>query len=108
MVKTKDNKAKADASSSKKKRCTSSTTKFQGHCEELKDYAFDTDPRSANKFTIVQEELARYIGANFEHGDLINQAVRKLEAPELERPEDPGKDTIMVAEAIFKEAVQDY
>eukprot|EP00957_Ditylum_brightwellii_P210936 15365573-Ditylum_brightwellii.AAC.1 len=108
MVKTEDNKAKTDASSSKKKRYTSSTTKFQGRCEEFKDYVFDTDPRNADKFTIVQEELARYIGANFEHGDLISQAVRKLEAPKLERPEDPGKDTDTVAEAIFKEPVKDY
>eukprot|EP00957_Ditylum_brightwellii_P171666 13069294-Ditylum_brightwellii.AAC.1 len=67
-----ETKTKTDQSGSEKKRYTSSTVKFEGRCDDLKGYVFDTDPRNADKFTIVQEELARHFGASFEHSDLIS------------------------------------
>eukprot|EP00957_Ditylum_brightwellii_P025498 1927273-Ditylum_brightwellii.AAC.1 len=63
-----DTNGKTNQSGSEKKRHSSNTVK------------------NADKFTIVQEELARRFGASFEHSDLISQAVRKLKAPELRRP----------------------
>eukprot|EP00957_Ditylum_brightwellii_P049467 3752957-Ditylum_brightwellii.AAC.1 len=45
--------------------------KFEGRWSEQLGYVFDTDPRNSNRFSIVQEERARYFGANFDHGDNI-------------------------------------
>eukprot|EP00957_Ditylum_brightwellii_P173760 13229078-Ditylum_brightwellii.AAC.1 len=98
----------AVTSSMGKKRPSVTNVKFQGRNDDLKGFIFDTDPRNADRFPIVQEELARYVGANYKHGDLIAKAIRTLEAPAIDRPEDPGKNPDYYTKKLFKEAVKDY
>eukprot|EP00957_Ditylum_brightwellii_P105002 8003007-Ditylum_brightwellii.AAC.1 len=90
-----ESKIKCDAPTrSKKKKFTygARCTKFEGCSEDLKGFIFETDPRNTDRFVIVQEGFARHVGASFEHGDMISEAIRTLKSPQLERPEDPGED----------------
>eukprot|EP00957_Ditylum_brightwellii_P055316 4192853-Ditylum_brightwellii.AAC.1 len=58
----------------KKVNFSGSHARFDGKCEGLKGFVFNTNPRNADQFTIVQEMIARYVGTNFDNGDLVGAA----------------------------------
>eukprot|EP00957_Ditylum_brightwellii_P032851 2490553-Ditylum_brightwellii.AAC.1 len=78
MVKSEESKVKPEmAGSAEKKKVNFSGShgRFDGKCEGLKGFIFNTIPKNADQFTIVQEEMARYVDANFKNGDLVSTAV---------------------------------
>eukprot|EP00957_Ditylum_brightwellii_P003123 237887-Ditylum_brightwellii.AAC.1 len=77
-------KLNAVPSSADKKRAPIANAKFQGRSDDLKGFTFDTELRNIDRFSIVQEEIARYIGANYDHGDLISKAIRTLQTPAID------------------------
>eukprot|EP00957_Ditylum_brightwellii_P032220 2442445-Ditylum_brightwellii.AAC.2 len=85
-----------------------SYTKFEGRYKSLKGYIFDLDTRNMDRFVIFQQKIARYIGADFEHRDLIVEAIRTLQIPQLDHLKDPGETTDRMMEEIFKESIKDY
>eukprot|EP00957_Ditylum_brightwellii_P164798 12547554-Ditylum_brightwellii.AAC.2 len=111
MAKLEESKAKPDGGNTEERRRNNtavSYTKFEGRCKSLKGYIFDFDPRNIDRCVICQQEIARHIGADFEYGDLIAEAIYTLQTPQLDHPEDTGENTDCVMEEIFKESIQDY
>eukprot|EP00957_Ditylum_brightwellii_P024253 1829383-Ditylum_brightwellii.AAC.1 len=51
-------------------------TKFMGKCSELSGYVYDTDPRNVDQYSPTTEELARYMGATCENGNLVAKAIQ--------------------------------
>eukprot|EP00957_Ditylum_brightwellii_P193006 14695449-Ditylum_brightwellii.AAC.1 len=110
MAREQNKSPKPDAvpSSADKKRAPIANAKFQGRSDDLKGCIFDTDTHNIGRFSIVQEEIAQYVGANYDHGDLIAKAIRTLQTPANDQPDDPGEDPNYYTETLFKEAVKDY
>ena len=77
-MKIEESKTKGEVSNlqdKKKNFASASNIKFDGRSEELKGYVFDTDPRNVDRYIICQEEIARHVGASFDHGDLIASTI---------------------------------
>eukprot|EP00957_Ditylum_brightwellii_P178317 13580957-Ditylum_brightwellii.AAC.1 len=82
---------------------------FQGSCEELKGWVFDsTDSGGADKFNTVQEEIVQYILIKFTYGTELKSSIDKLKKITLAKPSTPAETAAQLDKDIYKEEVREY
>eukprot|EP00957_Ditylum_brightwellii_P069656 5289900-Ditylum_brightwellii.AAC.1 len=87
----------------------SRTPHFQGSCEELKGWVFDsTDSCGTDKFDVVRDEIERYISIKFKYGMELTSSTNKLQVITLPKPLAPVKTADQLDKDINKEEVREY
>ena len=72
---------------------TTRLVRFEGKCEGLKGHVYDVlDHKQADAFAKTTKELAGYVGRTLKEGDDVRLAVKYLELPIIEEPDDPDTD----------------
>eukprot|EP00957_Ditylum_brightwellii_P002707 208592-Ditylum_brightwellii.AAC.1 len=55
----------------------------------------------------IKDEISRHVGATFNYGDSVSEAIKYTEITPLLLPEDPGDNTGTVTSALFKEEIKE-
>ena len=115
-----DNKCKSTYSSGtnkrnfNKKNKKASKDKFKGKCKDLENHIFDANRyNQADEYIKTVREIAEFVGANYEHGADVRQAIEEGIKPEFTKPvkPKPAKGTTDIDETdemIWKKEVDYY
>eukprot|EP00957_Ditylum_brightwellii_P090944 6925468-Ditylum_brightwellii.AAC.1 len=67
--------------------------RFQGSCDELKGHVFNnTDPRAADRFEIVKDEIARHVAVSMPYGTELKKAIKNMSEVDVTKPTPPTED----------------
>uniref|UniRef100_A0A7S2UAI5 Uncharacterized protein n=1 Tax=Attheya septentrionalis TaxID=420275 RepID=A0A7S2UAI5_9STRA len=72
--------------------------KFEGECKELQGHIYDCSDakRQSDMFHKTTEEIADYVGRTYWCGHDVRLAVKNLQMPNLEKPENPPSSAGMI------------
>ena len=67
--------------------------KFSGKCEALKNYVFDAGKfNQADNYIKTVNEIAEYVGSNYECGADVREAIESGIVPTFDKPQQPHVD----------------